>query len=395
LANTHLETEKNLKGSVLPILERLHKEIKNKSKELSSGAVKSAKEVEKARNTTQKHIELLGQQTANFESSGGKMNSSEDPYIVQRGVFHRLGKQVMEENNNRHDLISVQNNFAQFESHILEVIQQAMASFHQFVGGQAQKVDQLYADMLGTAQRIPPDFEWSRFVGRNENMLVDPNSPERTIEGISFPNQDHKATKALIEGTLERKSRNKLSMSGYSTGYYVVTPSKYLHEFKDNDNLRKDPVSELSIYLPDATIGTPNGEKFNIKGKDVSKGLSSKLSGTSELAFKAHTASDAQTWFNVIRSVVGHAPSNLSNEPTSPVSPVDEKRVVSQPPIYAEGSVLAAADEKHPTPLQTTGMTGGETVASPATATPVTATSAHAPVSTVDHAAPAPATEKS
>jgi hypothetical protein len=256
-------------------------------------------------------------------------------------------------------------------------------------------VDQLYGDMLGTAQRIPPDFEWSRFVGRNENMLVDPNSPERTIEGISFPNQDHKATKALIEGTLERKSRNKLSMSGYSTGYYVVTPSKYLHEFKDNDNLRKDPVPELSIYLPDATIGTPNGEKFNIKGKDVSKGLSSKLSGTSELAFKAHTASDAQTWFNVIRSVVGHAPSNLSNEPTSPVSPVDEKRVVSQPPIYAEGSASAAADEKHPTPLQTTGMTGGETVASPATATPATATSAHAPVSAVDHAAPASATEKS
>lgn len=96
LANTHLETEKNLKGSVLPILDRLHKEIKNKSKELSSGAGKSAKEVDKARNTTQKHIELLGQHTAGFGSSGGKMNANDDPYIVQRGVYHRLGKQVIE-----------------------------------------------------------------------------------------------------------------------------------------------------------------------------------------------------------------------------------------------------------------------------------------------------------
>jgi hypothetical protein len=391
LANTHLETEKNLKGSVLPILDRLHKEIKNKSKELSSGAVKSAKEVEKTRNTTQKHIELLGQQTANFESSGGKMHASEDPYIVQRGVFHRLGKQVMEENNNRHDLISVQNNFAQFEVHIIEVIQQTMASFNQFVGGQAQKVDQLYADMLGTAQRVPSDFEWSRFVERNGNMLVDPNSPERTIDAINFPNQNHRATKAMIEGTLERKSRNKLSMSGYSSGYYVVTPSKYLHEFKDNDNLRKDPTPELSIYLPDATIGAPNGEKFNIKGKDVSKGIGSKLSGTSEIAFKAHSASDAQKWFNVIRSVVGHAPANLSSEPTSPVSPVEKR---TQPPTYAEGSAGIAADEKHPAPLQTTGVTGGETVASPAIATPVTATSTQAPVSAVDHAAPSPTIEK-
>jgi hypothetical protein len=400
LANTHLETEKNLKGSVLPILDRLHKEIKNKSKELSSGAVKSAKEVEKARNTTQKHIELLGQQTANYESSGGKIHATEDPYIVQRGVLHRLGKQVMEENNNRHDLISVQNNFAQFEAHIIKVIQSAIASFQQFVGGQAQKVDQLYSDMLGTAQRIPSDFEWSKFTDRNVNMLVDPNSPERTIEGIAFPNQNHKATKAMIEGTLERKSRNKLSLSGWSTGHYVITPSKYLHEFKDNDNLRKDPTPELSIYLPDATVGTPNGEKFNIKGKDMSGGIGSKLSGSSEISFKAHSASDAQKWFQVIRSVVGNAPANLSSEPTSPVSPVQEKRVVSQPPTYTEGSAAAATDEKHPAPLQTqtAGVTGGETVASPATATPATATPAHAPVSAVDHAAPAqaqaPAAEK-
>jgi hypothetical protein len=391
LANTHLETEKNLKGSVLPILDRLHKEIKNKSKELASGAVKSAKEVEKARNTTQKHIELLGQQTANFESSGGKIHATEDPYIVQRGVLHRLAKQVMEENNNRHDLISVQANFAQFEAHIIEVIQQALASFQQFVGGQAQKVDQLYSDMLGTAQRVPADFEWSRFKERSGNMLVDPNSPERTIDGIAFPNQNHRATKAMIEGTLERKSRNKLSLSGWSTGYYVVTPSKYLHEFKDNDNLRKDPTPELSIYLPDATIGSPNGEKFNIKGKDLSGGIGSKLSGSSELSFKAHSSSDALKWFEVIRSVVGNAPANLSSEPTSPVSPVQEKRVVSQPPTYAEGSGVAATDEKHPAALQTAGhgVTGGETVASPAAATPATAK--HVPVSAADQT---PAVEK-
>ncbi|KAF4624324.1 hypothetical protein G7Y89_g13848 [Cudoniella acicularis] len=361
LANTHLETEKNIKGSVLPILDRLHKEIKNKSKELSSGASKGAKEVDKARNTTQKHIELLGQQTAGYESSGGKMSSSEDPYVVRRGVLHRLAQQVMHENNNRHDLISVQNNFAQFEQHIIEVIQQALMTFNQFVSGQAQKQQELYSEMLATAQRVPSDFEWTQFVSRNESVLIDPNSPERTVEGISFPNQEHKSTKALIEGTLERKSRNKLSFSGYSTGYYVVTPSKFLHEFKDNDNLRKDPTPELSIYLPDATIGSTNGEKFNIKGKDVSKGLGSKLSGSSEIAFKAHTASDAQKWYEVIRSVAGAGPSEAySSEPTSPVSPIEKKQLA---PLQTSG--------------QSQGVTGGETVASPIAATPI---------SVVDHA---------
>ncbi|TVY83203.1 Cytoskeletal signaling protein slm1 [Lachnellula suecica] len=371
LVNTHVETEKNLKGSVLPILDRLHKEIKNKSKELASGASKGAKEVDKARNTTQKHIELLGQQTANFESSGGRIASSEDPYVVHRGVLHRLATQVLHENNNRHDLISVQQNFAQFEAHVIEVIQQALMAFNQIVGGQAQKEEQLYADILGTAQRVPPDFEWTRFVGRNGNLLVDPSAGERTIDGIAFPNQDHKSTKPLIEGTLERKSRNKLSMSGYSSGYYVVTPSKYLHEFKDNEYLKKDPVPQISIYLPEATIGTTNGEKFHVKGKDVSKGLGSKLSGTSEIAFKAHTAADAQKWFEVIRAAAGAGPTTeaYSSTPSSPVSP-DEKRVVSMPPAYAEGSV---AEGKQPAPIQTSGVTGGETVASPTAATPVSA----------------------
>jgi hypothetical protein len=367
-----------LKGSVLPILERLHKEIKNKSKELSSGAAKGAKEVDKARNTTQKHIELLGSQTANFQSSGGKMNSSEDPYVVHRGVYHRLSKQVMEENINRHDLICVQNNFAQFEAHVIEVIQQALMSFNQFVGGQAQKEQTLFSDMLGAAQRIPPDFEWQQFVERNRGMLIDPNSPERTVESITFANQNHKSTKPLIEGTLERKSRNKLSMSGYSTGYYVVTPSKYLHEFKDNDNLRKDPIPELSIYLPDAIIGATNGEKFNVKGKDLSKGIGSKLSGSSEIAFKAHTAADAQKWSEVIRAFTGAGPKEpYTSGPSTPVSPVQKRQ--TNPPTYSEDG--AAVAEKQPAPLQTLGVTGGETVASPAAATPVSAVDLAAPVS--------------
>lgn len=347
--------------------------------------MKSAKEVEKARNTTQKHIELLGQHTAGFQSSGGKSSPNDDPYVLQRGVYHRLGKQVMEENNNRNDLISVQNNFAQFEAHIIEVIQSALASFNQFVGGQAQKEQQLYSDILGTAQCIPANFEWTGFVSRNGNMLVDPKSPERTMESISFPNQDHSATKPLIEGSLERKSRNKLSMSGYSTGYYVVTPSKYLHEFKDSDNLRKDPVPELSIYLPDAIIGSTSGEKFNIKGKDVSKGIGSKLSGSSEIQFKAHTAADAQKWAEIIRSVAGAGPAGASepSTPISPISPTEKRNTI--PPAYA-------AEDKHPAPLQTQGITGNETVTSPTAVTPGSAhpVSAvdHAPVSAVDHSAP-------
>lgn len=254
----------------------------------------------------------------------------------------------------------------------------------------------MYADILGTAQRIPPDFEWTGFVGRNSNLLIDPNGAPRSIDSVAFPNQNHKATQPLIEGTLERKSRNMLS-HGYSTGYYVVTPSKFLHEFKDNDNMRKDPQPEVSIYLPDAIIGATNGTKFNVKGKDVSKGLSGKLTGSTEFAFKAHTNSDAEQWHEVIKMAAGQGAASepYTTMPNSPVSPTDEKRQASFGTVgtgaagspvekrQASGSSAltqqrqasgSSAIAQQPPAVQTQGITTGTTVASPTATTPTATT---------------------
>ncbi len=352
MINTNLETEKNIKGSVLPILDRLHKEVKNKAKELAHGAQRGAKEVDKARAITQKHIEVLGQQTAAFEATGGKLDSNQDPYVINRGVLYRLNRQVIEENNHRNDLIAVQGNFETFEAHVIQVIQQAMEAFNMFAGGQADRIRALYGDMLSAAQRIPPDMEWKSFSERFSDILVDPNEPPRVIESITYPNQDHPSTNAVIEGSLERKSRNKLSF-GFQTGYYVVSPSRFLHEFKDSDNIRKEPTPELSIYLPDAVIGSPVGDKFSVKGKDRSKSMGSRLAGSSELHFKAHSPADAEKWYYIIRDVAGsaHASHPESSLPTSPIvaSPTSPKltspTTPSPPPAVA---AAAAADTKTP-----------------------------------------------
>ncbi|KAK3995796.1 hypothetical protein QBC44DRAFT_13740 [Cladorrhinum sp. PSN332] len=373
LINTNAETEKSIKGSVLPVLERLHKEIKHKAKELEHGAEKSAKEVEKARNTTQKHIELLGQHTASFESTGGKAHPTDDPYVIQRGVLHRLNKQVIEENNQHNDLVAVQANFQTFEHHVITVVQQAMEAFNSFAGGQALKVQALYVDMLGAAQRIPQDFEWKAFVKRSSAVLVNPNEPPRTVEALTFPNQSHPSTKALIEGSLERKSRNKLSW-GYSTSYYVVTPSKFLHEFKDDDNYRKDPIPELSIYLPEAVVGAPSGEKFSVKGKDKSKGLGSKIAGTSELSFKAHSPAEAEKWFEIIRKAASGAPV-VETTPSPKEEKAEAAAAIAAPEKKAEVVVPVAAT---PTAAEAKAQEAGVVSTEPATAAAVAATTAAA-----------------
>ena len=365
LITNNLEAERNIRSTILPVLERLHKEIKTKTKELANGAGKGAKEVEKARNNTQKQIELLGQQTAAFESTGGKLAPTDDPYVIQRALLHGLSKQVLEENNYREDLIAVQNNFQQFEGHVIEAIQQAMEAFNSHAGGQAEKTRQVMADMTSTAQRIPLDAEWKAFVAKSQDILIGPEERPRIAEAITFPNQNHPSTKPLIEGSLERKSRMRISF-GYNSNYYVVSPSKYLHEFKDSDNFHKDPQPELSIYLPDATVGPPKGEKFEVKGKDLSKKMSSRFTGSSELYFKAQSADDAKKWCEAIKTAVEGAP--IHSTPASPIfpnSPVDLAAAATS--LSAAAGTSAVMVEKGPDDqtLQEAGVTGGGETAAP------------------------------
>lgn len=324
LININLETEKSIKGSVLPMLERLRKEIKYKAKKLQGGAQSTAKKVDRLRNTTQKHIELLGQQTAAFDSAGGRLHGHDDPYVVVCGVAHCLANQVVAENNHHNDLVAVQSNFKAFEAHLLAVLQLAVEAFVQLAGGQGGRARALYGDMLAIVQAVPGDFEWNSFAARASDRLANPADAPRSVDAIQFPNMDHASTRPLIEGSLKRKSRNKLSW-GYSTAYYVVTPARFLHEFRDSDDTRRDPRPELSIYLPDAIVGTSSGDKFNVKGKDRSKTLSGKLAGSSELAFKAHSPADAQKWFHVIRSVCG-ATGPAAAAASEPASPALEAR---------------------------------------------------------------------
>lgn len=353
----HLETEKNLKTTVLPILEKLHSEIKTKSKELKHGAEKAAKLVAKARTSTQKHIELLGQYTAAFDSATKlKHEASHDPYILARGVNHRMNKQVNEENSNLKELLAIQNSFQQFEAHVIETIQTALNRFFQCMGAQSDRQRAMYADMVSTGQQIPLDFEWANFYERNDASLINPNTPPRSMSNITFPNQDHRATKPLVEGTLQRKSRALIK--GYSDGYYVVTPAGFLHGFKDNDDLRHDPQPDISLYLPDCTVGNFDGLKFSIKGKDVSSGkVGNAFHMSTELHFKANSKNQVDEWTSVLTAAVAgpgassqpaspiaqRTASMASTVPTSPVteSPVMQPLVDTKPAPVAEKPVDA------------------------------------------------------
>jgi hypothetical protein len=232
--------------------------------------------------------------------------------------MHRLNKQVQEENVNRQDLLTVQSSFSSFESHIIQTIQTGLGQFNTVISKQADITKGLYGDMVGTGQRIPADFEWNGFIKRNTGVLIDPETPPRDLRHITFPNQSHRSTQPLIAGSLDR--RGKL-MRRYDTKYFVVSPSKFLHEFSTDDDFAKDPTPDLSLYLPDCTVSAINGDKFTVKGKDASKGKMG-ISLTHDYSFKAHTIEDAFKWWEIIRGTAGQVTNEIpeSSLPASPVA---------------------------------------------------------------------------
>ncbi|KAI2114565.1 hypothetical protein LOZ42_003672 [Ophidiomyces ophidiicola] len=379
IVDVHLETEKNLKTTVLPILEKLHNEIKAKAKELSHGAEKAAKLVSKARTATQKHIELLGQNTAIFDSTTrSKHDALNDPYLISRGVSYRLNKQINEENENFKELLAVQTSFQQFEAHILASVQDALNRFFQCMGAQSDRQRAMYADMVSTGQQVPTDFEWNNFFERNHASLINPNTPPRSLSTITWPNQDHRSTKPLVEGILQRKSRAMLK--GYSDGYYVVTPAGFLHAFKDNDDFRQDPMPDMSLYLPDCNIGNFNDLKFSIKGKDVSGGkVGNAFHLSSELHFKAHSKNQIEEWTAALTSFVGG--SGSGSQPASPI-------VQKNPSAASSPAPAAAAAAATPAATGAAATTTDSAAAAPATST---TTAAAAPT---ESPAISPITEK-
>lgn len=216
-------------------------------------------------------------------------------------------------------MLNVQNNFSTFEAHIVQTIQQGLAHFTTTVNASSDQDKATHVNIVNMANSVRPLGEWHGFVRRNNNVLIDPSSPARNIDAIAFPNQKHASTQPLIQGSLERKSG---LLKKYDASFYVVTPSKYLHEFKSDDFSSKDPSPEMSLYLPDCTVGAvANGTSFNIRGKDATKSsLSSKLSSTHEYSFRAHSDRDAEQWVRVLREVSGVSSALPNSTPASPVS---------------------------------------------------------------------------
>jgi len=137
------------------------------------------------------------------------------------------------------------------------------------------------------------------------------------LQMIDYPGKNDPSVQPVHVGLLERKKRFTKS---YKEGYYVLTPSGYLHEYASSDpSNATHPV--WSLFLPACTLGPPSSpnttqsHKFHIEGRKdgtsaygktpSSSGSLFKM-GKSEHAytFRARSHDEMMEWWNDVRMLV-------------------------------------------------------------------------------------------
>lgn len=253
-------------------------------------------------------------------------------------------------------MLSVQESFSQFEAHVVQTIQQGMGQLYTAVSQQADRQKSQYANMVQKTQGQNPLFEWQHFAQRNSAVLMDPTAGPRTLNDATFPNQNHASSQPLIQGSLERKQG---LLKKYESSHYAVTPARYLHEFKSDDDISRDPSPEMSLWLPECTVvGQASGNTFVVKGKDVSSKLS--LSGTKEYEFRARSDQDADMWWRVVRDVcAGTAAASGASSPAAMRKGDRTSSGMSYNTTAGPRSPVMGSEENHG--FQLVGGQGGQT----------------------------------
>lgn len=330
MQSDHLTHAKSVDNVLVKSSKSLSNEIKDFIKRLEKDGVKGGKTVSKNQADTQKHIDLLSSHIS--KGNGGTVSKhTEDPFVTHRGVLSRLDGQVQEENAHQSTLIALQNECSQFEIKIVRAIQDMIGQMSTQSSGQASATNGTHQQLMTTTNAVSPSTEWNGFVARDKT-LANPNAGPRTAKSIVFAGSDHPLTQAVKEGDLLRKGT---VIKKYSSAYYVLTPSGFLHEFKSK-SFESDPDPAWSLDIKTCAIGGHSGPntgkaKWTISGK--TKGL---MSSKHDFQFQATSYDDMLEWWTAIRKFAASAPNveeatadDSDSEPTSPAaaggSTIDER----------------------------------------------------------------------
>ncbi|KAL8280370.1 hypothetical protein RQP46_007287 [Phenoliferia psychrophenolica] len=305
LAENHSLFAGRIDEGVVRDLEAVRTEIKSHIAAIEKEAGVLATEVAKERASSAALLTHLQSGIEVFETSQTHMLAKDDPYLTHRYTATQLAKQVHKENDLQGSLIRFQQQQPSYEAGLVKSIQLACHKFDEAKKTQQEELAKLQAATAASLQRVAPDAEYN-FYASHEGAVLDPNTPYRQTDAITFPGHEHPATVPIKEGTLERKKR---WTKAYKEAHYVLSASGYLHERRTTDdaNATRPP---FSLFLPECSLGTPAGpndksHKFHVEGnKAIKSSFEGKMKqslrfGGKEIAysFRARTNNEMLGWW--------------------------------------------------------------------------------------------------
>ncbi|GAA5845392.1 hypothetical protein JCM9279_003014, partial [Rhodotorula babjevae] len=309
LSERHNNFASTIEHTVIRDLEGVRSEIKQHITAVEKEASLLADDVEKEREKSKRDLLELQNGIDTFENSSTQMLPQKDPYLSHHIVENQLKKQVHKENDLQAALIRFQQQQPQFEENVSKSIQSAAKLYNEAQLTHAKEVAELQETIATALQRVEPTHEWEFFKSRDDTTLIDPNTPLRSVDAISFPGQAHASTNVLKEGFIERKKRFSKK---YTESYYVLTPSGYLHERKSS-NAQDTTAPSFSLFLPECSLSAPSKEKdrshkIHVEGNRAhrssfeSRMKNSLRFGGKEIAytFRFRTRAELLSWFETL-----------------------------------------------------------------------------------------------
>ncbi|KAI5474456.1 PH domain containing protein [Pseudohyphozyma bogoriensis] len=302
IADTHANLAKTVEGSIVQHLQKLRVELKAHIRNIQQDTGKLAAAVAKERELSTKLITDLARSITMLKNTPMGVGSKEDPWYTNSLVARQLQKQVHEENALQKSIIIMQQNSEHFEEGVVRAIQMAWSTFDEWNARASVQVQETWSVMGQVMRSVAPTTEWIAFASRSE-YLLDPDTPLRNPLTINYPGKDDPSVIPVHQGILERKKRYTKT---YKESFYILTPAGYLHEHASSD-LSKHPNPELSLFLPECTLGAPTNvnarsHKFHIEGKKAIGGDVGNSKGFLALdvafVFRARSHEEMLEWWN-------------------------------------------------------------------------------------------------
>lgn len=317
IADQHADLGRTVDSSIVQHLQKLRAEIKAHIKNVQNDTGKLAAGVAKEREISTRLVGELANDISTFKNTPMNIAAKNDPYVANQAVARQLQRQVLEENLLQKSLIMMQQNSAHFEEGIVRSIQSAWQTFDEWQSRASVASQDIFRSLSTSLTSLTPDREWIQFAARSDH-LVDPETPLRDPELVTYPLKEDPSVLAVHSGHMERKKR---FTRAYSECYFVLTPAGFLHEFSTSDpNSPSGLVPTFSLFLPSCTLGpvsSPHSKnhKFHIEGRKDGLGTTKSKSGSFKgllgrgggdggqkaWSFRLRSREDMLEWWNDIK----------------------------------------------------------------------------------------------